>query len=120
VPPGGWPYGGYQLPAGVNVGVSSYELHLDPTIFPEPEKFLPERWINPTDEMQRDWIPFGMGSRACIARNLATVELFMAVEKLAKSGVLAGSRVVDRKIEILEWFNSKVKGGKIELVWSGR
>jgi cytochrome P450 len=117
IPAGGWNYGGYKLPAGANVGVAPYELHLDPTIFPNPEKFDPERWLNASDEMQRDWIPFGMGSRACIARNLATVELFMAVEKLAESGILDGSRAVDRKIEIMEWFNSKVKGEKIELIW---
>lgn len=120
VPTGGWTYGEYLLPAGVNVGVAPYELHLDPKVFPEPEKFIPERWLNAPEELQRDWIPFGIGSRACIARNLATVELFMAVEKLAESDVLAGSRAVGKKIEIMEWFNSKVKEEKVELMWSGK
>lgn len=119
VPAGGLSYPPYSIPAGTNVGVAAYELHLNPLVFPEPGEFKPERWLDASEEMQRDWMPFGMGSRACIARNLATVELFMAVERVAESGVLAGARAVGEGIEIMEWFNSKVKGGRIELVWDG-
>lgn len=70
--------------------------------------------------MNRDWVPFGLGSRMCIARNLAMVELFMAVQRLAESDVLNGARVVEERIEIMEWFNSRIKRGKIELVWPDR
>ena len=69
--------------------------------------------------MQRDWVPFGNGTRACIARNLATAELFMAVERLVAADGLRGARAVGERIEIFEWFNAKVRGGKIELVWEG-
>ena len=117
VPESGWKFGGFHFPAGTNVGVAAFEVHQDRTVFPEPEKFLPERWLNPTAEMQRNWMPFGNGTRACIARNLATTELFMAVEKLVEADVLKGARPVKEKIEIYEWFNSKVKDGRIELVW---
>jgi cytochrome P450 len=120
VPPGGFTYPPYSIPAGTNVGVAAYELHLNPAVFSEPEEFRPERWVDASEEMARDWIPFGMGSRACIARNLATVELFMAVERVAESGVLSGARAVGGRIEIMEWFNSKVKGERIELVWPGK
>ena len=68
--------------------------------------------------MQRDWMPFGNGTRACIARNLATAELFMAVERLVLADGLRGARPVGERIEILEWFNSKVRGGRVELVWA--
>ncbi|KAJ5024370.1 hypothetical protein J3E72DRAFT_343986 [Bipolaris maydis] len=67
--------------------------------------------------MSKYWFAFGAGSRACIARNLATMELQFATERLAKTGVLDGARAVQKDVEIYEWFNSKVKGGKIELVW---
>lgn len=67
--------------------------------------------------MQRDWIPFGLGARQCIARNLATVELFLAVRAIARHNVLEGAEAVGDTIEMLEWFNSKIKGEKIELVW---
>lgn len=117
VPSSGWNFQGFHFPPGTNVGVSAFELHQDPNSFPHPEKFLPERWLNPTPEMQRDWMPFGNGTRACIARNLATAELLMAVERLVGADVLRGARAVQERIEIYEWFNSKVRGGGVELVW---
>jgi hypothetical protein len=63
------------------------------------------------------WFAFGAGSRACIARNLANTELYMGTERLVESGVLRGASACQEKIEIFEWFNSSVKGEKIELIW---
>jgi len=117
VPPGGWTFKGTYFPASSIVGCSAYELHFNPLVFPEPRKFRPERWLSPTEEMSKCWFAFGSGSRACIARNLATMELQFATERLAKSEVLDGGRPVQDEVKIYEWFNSKVKGGKIELVW---
>jgi len=117
VPSGGWTHLGFYFPANTNVGVAPYEFHLNPKVFPEPNSFAPDRWLNPTDEMLRDWIPFGFGTRQCLARNLATVELYMAVQRLVEADVLRGAKAVSDKIEIKEWFNSKVKGETIELVW---
>ncbi|KAI9840073.1 MAG: hypothetical protein M1819_000266 [Sarea resinae] len=117
VPPGGWNYDGYDFPAGANVGVAAFELHLDRSVFPEPGHFLPERWIEPTSEMNASWLPFGKGARSCIARNLAFKELLIATERIVAADVLKGAKTVKDKIDIYEWFNSKTKGGKIELLW---
>jgi cytochrome P450 len=92
-------------------------LHFNSSIFPEPYSFKPERWLNPTEAMSKYWFAFGAGSRACIARNLATLELQLATERLGRSGVLDGANIVQREVEIYEWFNSKVKGERIDLVW---
>jgi cytochrome P450 len=105
------------IPAGTSVGLSPYTLHFNAEVFPDPHKFAPERWLEPTEKMLRDSIPFGLGPRQCIARTLATAELFWGVGEMAKRGVLSGARVVREDIEIVEWFNSKVREEKIELVW---
>jgi len=118
VPAGGWTFKGTHFPAGATIGCSAYELHFNAPTFPDPESFVPERWLDATDEMSKYWFAFGAGSRACIARNLATMELQFATERLARSGVLDGARAVRERVEIFEWFNSKIKGGKIELVWN--
>lgn len=119
VPTGGWMFKGTFFPAKSIVGCSAYELHFNEKIFPQPRKFVPERWLDPTEEMSRSWFAFGAGSRACIARNLATLELHLATERLASERVLDGGRVVqDGEVKIYEWFNSKVEGEKIEIVWS--
>lgn len=118
VPMGGWMFKGTLFPAHTIVGCSAYELHFNETIFPEARAFVPERWLDATEEMSKFWFAFGAGSRACIARNLATLELQLATERLASSGVLDGGRAVQNgDVEIYEWFNSKVKGEKIEIVW---
>jgi len=120
----------YFLPAGTQLGLSPYNLHLDDVTFPEPYLFKPERWLdgNVTPEMNLAHIPFGLGPRQCIARNLAMAELSVALRLVVESGILASFEAVggigvagsdgacaQRRIEILEWFNSKVVGDKVEL-----
>lgn len=113
---------GTALPPGAIVGFSPAVMHLNPQVFADPEAFRPERWVGTgasgaSADMARDWMPFGLGSRACIARNLAMVELYYAVEEVVRRGVLEGARVVQERIEIVEWFNSKVVGERIEVTW---
>ncbi|OMP81355.1 Pisatin demethylase, partial [Diplodia seriata] len=117
VPSQGWNFESTFIPPGTIVGLSPFTLHFNPDVFPCPDEFLPERWREPTPEMLRDHIPFGLGSRACIARNLATVELYLGLREVVRSGVLEGATCVQDKIEILDWFNSRVVGEKIELEW---
>jgi len=95
-----------------------FTLHLNPDVFSDPLTFRPEPWLDEvTLKMQRDYIPFGQGSRQCIARNLASIELLLATRALAREGVLEGAKPVREHIELLEWFNSSVVGEKIEIVW---
>lgn len=119
VPNGGWTFKGTHFPTGTLVGCSATELHLNPQVYPNQYSFQPERWLeeNITPDASKSFFAFGAGSRACIARNLATVELFMATEKMAERDVLRGAKAVQDKVEIYEWFNSSVKGEKIELIW---
>lgn len=122
VPPQGFTYAAtdgtsYHLPPGTLVGVQPYTLHFNPVVFPDPETFRPERWERATPEMQRDWMPFGIGARRCIARNLAMVELGLAVRGVVREGVLEGVRGVGDRVVVREWFNAVVVGGKVEISW---
>ncbi|KAL2827426.1 cytochrome P450 [Aspergillus cavernicola] len=117
VPPGGWTYKAHHFPAGTSVGVASFQLHQDESVFPDAQEFKPERWLDPTDEMLNNFFAFGKGTRACIAQNLGLVEVTLAVLRVAQGDVLKGARVVSDRIEIQEWFNSKVRGEEILLQW---
>jgi cytochrome P450 len=117
VPFEGWTFKETYFPAGTEVSCTPYTLHLNPDIFPDPWSFRPERWLDPTDQMTRDAFPFGLGPRQCIARNLATVELYCAVARIVEADILQGAKVLKDRIEILEWFNSKVIGERIDLTW---
>jgi cytochrome P450 len=118
VPLGGWTFKDTYFPPGTEVSCTPYDLHFNPNVFEDPFSFKPERWLDATDEMNRDAIPFGLGPRQCIARNLATMELYCAVQRLVEQDVLEGANCCSEKIEILEWFNSRVTDERIELVWS--
>ncbi|CAI7678314.1 unnamed protein product [Penicillium pancosmium] len=78
VPPEGAKLVNHFIPGGVTVSTQVYSLHRDPKIFPNPESFDPDRWINPTKEMKDSFMPFGGGSRTCIGMHLARMELRLA------------------------------------------
>jgi cytochrome P450 len=118
VPADGWEYNSSKIPAGTEVSCTPFELHFNEDVFPDAQSFKPERWLDATDEQKRDSIPFGLGPRQCIARNLATVELYCAVQRLVEEDLLRGAACTDNEIKILEWFNSAVIGHKIELSWA--
>ncbi|PHH75687.1 hypothetical protein CDD80_2176 [Ophiocordyceps camponoti-rufipedis] len=75
VPAGGAEVGGYWLAEGTWVGTQAYTMHRDPTIFPDPRKFDPDRWEQPTKDMRDAFMPFGRGPRICLGQHLAAAEL---------------------------------------------
>ncbi|CAI7594756.1 unnamed protein product [Penicillium crustosum] len=78
VPSEGAQFNGYHVPGGITVSTQAYSLHRDHAIFPDPDKFNPERWENPTKEMKDASLPFGGGSRICLGIHLARMELRLA------------------------------------------
>jgi cytochrome P450 family 135 len=66
--------GGYDCPSGWVLMPSIYLVHREPSVYPEPEAFRPERFLeNPPPG--HAWIPFGGGARRCLGANLAEFEL---------------------------------------------
>jgi cytochrome P450 len=75
--------GGYELPAGVAVTPSIHLVHRNPEIYPEPERFLPERFLdNPPGTYT--WIPFGGGVRRCLGAAFAQFEMQVVLRELVK------------------------------------
>ena len=49
--------------------MSSYFVHMDPCVFPDPESFKPERWIEAAEKGQhlnKFIVAFSRGSRNCL------------------------------------------------------
>ena len=73
--------GGRLLPAGVSVAPSIYLLHRRPEIYPEPERFRPERFLE-TPPGTYTWIPFGGGVRRCLGGAFAEFEMQVVLREL--------------------------------------
>jgi len=47
--------------------MSAYMMHTDPEVFPEPFKFIPERWLGDYNPwMNRNFVPLSKGTRNCL------------------------------------------------------
>jgi cytochrome P450 len=68
--------GGYTIAAGTPVSMSSWLIHLNPELFPQPDVFRPERWLEPGAEEKRKYVVnFTRGSHACLGKELARTEI---------------------------------------------
>ena len=52
-------------------------MHHDPELYPEPEKFMPERFDEDAKKLRENeaFIPFGSGQRACFGMSFALIEM---------------------------------------------
>ena len=78
--------GGYRFGAGHQFLISPYVLHRDPRVFPDPEKFRPERWLGPDRAVPSGYLPFGLGRHRCPGVNLATIALTAVLRTLVGLG----------------------------------
>lgn len=74
-------YNGITIPKGAMVVIPYFYAMIDPRIFPDPEKFDPNRF-SPDEKEKRDpmaFSPFGHGPRICLGMRLAYLELKQAL-----------------------------------------
>ncbi len=70
--------GGVEYPTGRVIGIALYALHFNPAIWSEPERFMPERFLDKRIS-PFEYAPFGGGHRRCIGAAFATSELAVAI-----------------------------------------
>lgn len=136
---------GQVVPSGITVSVPIHEVHMDESIIPLADKFIPERWIlssqqdsinngalaeeDVKDEHMentayrnvrspellrnlKEYVnPFSLGSRACIGRNIAYVEMSICLAAiiLRYDWQLNWEKHPDGKLKFIERFPSNPK-----------
>ncbi len=84
-------FAGWSLPAGVTLAPSVFLVHRRPDIYPDPERFEPERFLdNPPGTYT--WIPFGGGVRRCLGGSFAQFEMRAVLAELVRRRRLAPAR----------------------------
>jgi cytochrome P450 family 135 len=78
---------GWEVPAGVRLAPSVHLVHRRPEIYPEPDAFRPERFLEQPAGTYT-WIPFGGGTRRCVGAAFATFELKRVLRAVARAGRL--------------------------------
>jgi cytochrome P450 len=73
--------GGYLLPKGTTVAPNIYLTHRRADIYPEPERFRPERFLEAKPDTF-SWLPFGGGIRRCVGAAFATFEMQTVIPEI--------------------------------------
>ncbi|CAF1289098.1 unnamed protein product [Rotaria magnacalcarata] len=75
--------GDYHIPKGTIINVPVYSIHHDAEYWPEPEKFIPERFSSAEKAKRHPvtFLPFGDGPRNCIGMRFALLEAKIAIAK---------------------------------------
>ncbi|QKX54319.1 uncharacterized protein TRUGW13939_01405 [Talaromyces rugulosus] len=80
VPDTGVDIGGYHIPGGTQISMIHPIVELHEEIFPNPHKFIPERWLGNNSSSLEKWaIAFSRGRRQCIGMNLAYMMLYASI-----------------------------------------
>jgi cytochrome P450 len=76
----------WVVPKGSEVIVWIYFTHRDPSVFPDPERFDPSRFLEGRDASipKCGYLPFGAGPRACIGKTFAMAEAMIAIATIAQ------------------------------------
>jgi len=85
-------YEGMLIPKGATVWLGIWSMHQNPDLFPEPERFNPDRFVNhkglaneyavSADYKNRDHYGYGAGRRLCPGIHLAERSMWRTAAKL--------------------------------------
>jgi cytochrome P450 len=77
-------FAGRLLPAGIRVYPAIAIVHMRPDLYPEPQRFRPERFLE-GDARSYTWLPFGGGIRRCIGASLAQAEMAEVIRTVVRT-----------------------------------
>jgi cytochrome P450 len=73
-----WSFGGYELPPGIAIGAAIVLVHRREDLYPDPDAFRPERFLQRRPK-PHEYLPFGGGHRRCIGAAFSHFESCLAL-----------------------------------------
>ncbi|KAJ3084013.1 hypothetical protein HK102_000796 [Quaeritorhiza haematococci] len=126
--------GGHFLPKGTLVSCCQYATHRDPSVWKDPETFEPERWLGVLDRRDKEaddvlqpgvdagtdvrgaFYPFSLGSRNCIGKNLAQMEMRIVLGNLLRHFHLRRPELMKQDLSMVTYLTLQLKSGKYWIV----
>ncbi|GAV72881.1 p450 domain-containing protein [Cephalotus follicularis] len=71
---------GYKIKRGWNVNIDARSIHLDPTVYKDPNNFNPSRFND--ESKPNSFLAFGMGGRTCLGMNMAKSMMLVFLHRL--------------------------------------
>jgi len=106
--------GGYELPAGTFVMPAIAALHYREDLFPNPEEFRPERFLDGKPDTYV-WIPFGGGVRRCIGAAFAEYEMRVVLRAILERAELSAPDPAPEKVKVRNITLAPAKGTLVSL-----
>ncbi|KAK7419949.1 hypothetical protein QQZ08_010652 [Neonectria magnoliae] len=111
---------GHTIPPGSTVVTQAYTVHRNADLWPSPETFDPDRFLeaNLKPEQKTALFPYGAGSRICLGMHLADVMMLHAVAGLFRSckGLKLAETMSDSDMDFFNMFVIVPKGQKCEVM----
>jgi cytochrome P450 len=106
--------GGYQLEAGTFVMPAIAALHYREDLFPQPQEFSPERFLDGKADNYA-WIPFGGGVRRCIGAAFAEYEMRVILRAILERADLEAPDPKPERVKVRNITLAPGKGTQVML-----
>jgi cytochrome P450 len=104
--------GGYELPTGQFVLLAIAALHYREDLFPAPDEFRPERFLDATVDNYA-WIPFGGGVRRCIGASFAEYEMRLILREFVQRAELRPVAEKPERVKVRNITLAPAKGTRV-------
>jgi cytochrome P450 family 135 len=105
---------GYQLPAGVMVVPAIGLVHSDSQVYPDAERFDPDRMVG-ANLRPTTWFPFGGGNRRCLGATFAMVEMRVVLREVLRRVELATTMAPSETQRVKHVIMVPRNGGRIRV-----
>ncbi|WP_078289968.1 cytochrome P450 [Mycobacterium sp. D16R24] len=106
--------GGYRLPAGIMVDPAIGLVHASADVYPDPDRFDPDRMLG-TTLSPTTWLPFGGGNRRCLGATFAMVEIRIVLREILRRVDLCTTEAPDEKQQAKHVTFVPHRGGSIRV-----
>ncbi|OBG12620.1 cytochrome P450 [Mycolicibacterium celeriflavum] len=103
--------GEWRIPHGYTVMVALANIHANAEVFPDPERFDPNRFLGKRPPTA--WVPFGGGTRRCIGAAFANVEMDVVLRTVLRHFVVETDNAPDEKVHFRGIAFTPKDGGRV-------